>query len=191
MKISGKLSENIPVRYAAIAALPLFILLWTPIVNFTALFAGESVLLETRPVDPTDFLRGDYVILSYEISDIPDDLVPPEISDGRGFSDKRTVYVSLEKDSDGIGRLKGVSASRPGGGLYLKGSLGGYWNSSIAYDGINAYYVPEGTGRDIERRINDSDVLVDLRVLRGHAVIKGLVFTEKDDDGAQDGEEDE
>jgi uncharacterized membrane-anchored protein len=50
--------------------------------------------------------------------------------------------------------------------------------SGIGY-GIGAYYVPEGTGREIEDRIRDADdktrILVDVRVLRGHPVIKGLV----------------
>jgi uncharacterized membrane-anchored protein len=29
----------------------------------------EEVLLQTRPVDPRDIFRGDYVTLSYDISD--------------------------------------------------------------------------------------------------------------------------
>jgi uncharacterized membrane-anchored protein len=174
------------VKYAAIAALPMLALLWVPIVNFTVLYAGESVLLETLPVDPTDFLRGDYVILRYKIEDIPDGLIP-DMDVGR--REKRDVYVTLRKDSDGVGHVEDVPTERPGGKLYLKGKINRY--STIQYDGINAYYVPEGTGRELERRINDSDVLVDLRVLRGHAAINGLVFTEKDADGARNGEEDE
>jgi uncharacterized membrane-anchored protein len=29
---------------------------------------GTEVKLQTRPVDPRDFLRGDYVVLGYDIS---------------------------------------------------------------------------------------------------------------------------
>jgi len=32
---------------------------------------GTEVKLATRPVDPRDFLRGDYVVLSYDISSMP------------------------------------------------------------------------------------------------------------------------
>ena len=32
---------------------------------------GTDVTLQTRPVDPRDLLRGDYVTLSYEISRVP------------------------------------------------------------------------------------------------------------------------
>jgi uncharacterized membrane-anchored protein len=167
------------VKYAAIALLPLLTLLWIPITNFVTLYAGESVLLKVVPVDPTDFLRGDYVILNYEISDIPDGIVPPDMADDwhGGYDERRDVYVTLEKDSDGIGHVKGVSVNRPGG-LYLKGSIDRYF--SVQYERINAYYVPEGTGHEIEDKIRDSDVLVDLRVLRGNAMIRRLVFTEED-----------
>lgn len=189
MKIPDDLFKNIPVKYAAIAVLPLFALLWIPIVNFTVLYAGESVLLETMPIDPTDFLRGDYVILDYKISDVPDDLIPPDIDMEKGyrrnFDNREVIYATLDKDTGGVGHLKGVSATRPDGGLYLKGSFNSRWSyysMNLRYDGIEAYYVPEGTGREIERKINDSTVLVDVRVLRGHAAINGLVFMEKDDE---------
>jgi uncharacterized membrane-anchored protein len=181
MKKLSELFKNMGVKYAAIAVLPLLTLLWVPITNFVTLYAGESVLLEVIPVDPRDFLRGDYVILDYKISDIPSDLVPPDLADDWGeYDEKRDVCVALEKDSDGIGRVKGVSAKRPGG-LYLKGSLNRYF--TVRYERINAYYVPEGTGREIEDKIRESNVLADLRVLRGSAVIKGLVFTEDDGGG--------
>jgi uncharacterized membrane-anchored protein len=162
------------VKYAAIAVLPLLTLLWVPMTNFVTLYAGESVLLEVIPVDPRDFLRGDYVVLDYKISSIPDALVPPALADDwHGYSEKRDVCVALEKNSDGIGRVKGVSADNPGG-LYLKGSLDRRFK--VRYDRINAYYVPEGTGREIEDKIKESNVLADLRVLHGNAVIKRLVF---------------
>ncbi len=33
--------------------------------------SGAEVLLKTAPVDPRHFLRGDYVVLNYDISSIP------------------------------------------------------------------------------------------------------------------------
>ena len=33
--------------------------------------AGRDVTLLTRPLDPRDFLRGDYVVLGYDISSVP------------------------------------------------------------------------------------------------------------------------
>ena len=37
------------------------------------LLTGETILLRVAPVDPRDFFRGDYVILSYEFSRTPRD----------------------------------------------------------------------------------------------------------------------
>jgi uncharacterized membrane-anchored protein len=184
MKRLNELFKNMGVKYAAVALLPLLTLLWIPITNFVTLFAGESVLLEVVPVDPRDFLRGDYVVLNYKISDISNELVPSGIADDlSGYDEERDVYVTLEKDSRGVGHVNGVSADRPGG-LYLKGSLSrGYYGFTVRYERINAYYVPEGTGRAIEDKISDTDVTADLRVFRGSAVIRGLVFTEEDGGG--------
>ena len=59
-----------------------------------ALASGTLVLLETRPVDPRDLLRGDYVILNYKISDVPLALFSP--AQTNGLPPGQTVYVALE-----------------------------------------------------------------------------------------------
>ncbi len=52
------------------------------------------MLLETRPVDPRDLLRGDYLTLNYKISDVPLDLfTPPQTN---GLPPGQTIYVALE-----------------------------------------------------------------------------------------------
>ena len=43
-------------------------ILGTTFVQERVLAGGKVVLLETRPVDPRDLLRGDYVILNYRIT---------------------------------------------------------------------------------------------------------------------------
>ena len=57
--------------------------------------AGQTILLETRPVDPRDLLRGDYVILSYQISDVPVSLFSPPLAGE--LKPGQTVYVALAK----------------------------------------------------------------------------------------------
>ena len=60
---------------------------------------GVDVVLKTAPVDPRDLLRGDYVILTYDISTIPADKVtggfPTEATDAQ-------LSVRLEKQPDGF-----------------------------------------------------------------------------------------
>jgi uncharacterized membrane-anchored protein len=190
--------KSLAVKYTAIAILPLAVLLWQPAANFTVLTLGERVLLRTRPLDPRDFLRGDYVVLDYDIADIPKDLLPKDSlpSDdederaallrlgwkqtgqfgGYGSEYYRDLYVTLELDADGVGSISDTSFTRPLGGLYLKATLVyPFWGSSFTADyGLGVYYVPEGTGREIENAVREGDVLADVRVFKGRAVLKSL-----------------
>ncbi|MDR3281393.1 MAG: GDYXXLXY domain-containing protein [Synergistaceae bacterium] len=179
---SPKFLKSIVCKYAAIALPTLFALFYTQILNVAVLAMGEPVLLATRPVDPRDILMGDYVMLDYEISDIPSGTTLEDATDESGdkitlgdYRDKE-VYVALEKDELGIGSVKSVSANPPADGLYIRGTY--HWGG-VGY-GIGVYYVPEGTGHAIEEKINDSKikVLVDARVLRGRPVIKGIRFAD-------------
>ncbi|MDR1048703.1 MAG: GDYXXLXY domain-containing protein [Synergistaceae bacterium] len=187
-----RLFKSLALKYVAMAILPLGVLLWQPAVNFTVLALGERVLLQTRPLDPRDFLRGDYVTLHYDIADIPEDLLPKEAmlpnedenaavrSGWRRIEGTfyRDIYVTLKPDGEGIGSVSGVSLARPSGGLYLKGSLYWRWGSFNVDYGLGVYYVPEGTGRAIEIAVQTGDVLADVRIFKGRGVLKSLEVPE-------------
>ena len=160
-------------KYAAIAILPLAVLLSQPAVNFAVLTFGARVLLETRPIDPRDFLRGDYVTLDYAIADIPDEIFPQEDAGGKTG---KVLYATLALDDAGIASVSGVSFSRPQSGLYIKGRRNWDWRGKSVDYGLGVYYVPEGTGLEIENALRDSKVkvLADVRVIRGRGVIKKL-----------------
>ena len=74
---------------------------------------GEKVILATAPVDPFDPLRGQYMIINYEISRVPSD-----------FKDGDSVYISLEEDETGIHRSVSASSEKPDG-LFIKGKIEG------------------------------------------------------------------
>src|SRR3989304_6996399 len=57
------------------------------------IFKGNVVLLKTIPVDPRDLMRGDYVVLRYEITALSKELV----RDGAKFQRGDAVYVGLAK----------------------------------------------------------------------------------------------
>ncbi|GHV51035.1 hypothetical protein FACS1894216_04290 [Synergistales bacterium] len=193
-ELKMKLKESLALKFTAIMILPILALLWQPIVNFTVLSLGDSVLLRTRPVDPRDFLRGDYVILDYEVSDITDLLSRQNKRDdsdekyedyetyiysGRNYRELKTVYVTLELDKYGVGTAASASFTPPSEGIYLKGLRTGFSGSSSVDYGIGVYYIPEGTGAELERAIQDSRILADVRILRGKAVIRGLKVEKK------------
>ena len=73
---------------------------------------GREVLLKTVPVDPRDMLMGDYVILNYEISQVP-------IDNSQNFTCdiNKVLYVILKTNSNNIASIKEVSYELPKGEL--------------------------------------------------------------------------
>jgi uncharacterized membrane-anchored protein len=96
---------------------------------------GETYLLRAEPVDPRDLLRGDFVILNYEISRPPQDfgLLP--------FEPEERVYVRLRPE-DGFWAVDTVSRERPEGKPVL---LARWHEGRLIYD-LERYFVPEGMG---------------------------------------------
>ncbi|GHS95838.1 hypothetical protein AGMMS50276_12940 [Synergistales bacterium] len=160
------IKNSVILKFVAIALLPVIAILWPVAVNSFVLVFGEQVMLRTRPVDPRDFLRGDYVRLNYDISNISD------ISDMSNTGERGDiVYVTLKKDGRGVTEMSGVSFTPPQSGLWIEGVLG--YGGAVDY-GISVYYVPEGTGWELEEAIKYSSVLADVRIWRGKAVISEL-----------------
>lgn len=128
---------------------------------------GVDVVLKTVPVDPRDLLRGDYVVLSYDISNIPADKItggfPTEATDAQ-------VSVRLEKQPDGFWTVSEASfgALAPKDGTVVAQSAPFYFyptpdsppsSLNVEY-GIERYYVPEGEGLVLEEARNASALSV-------------------------------
>jgi uncharacterized membrane-anchored protein len=58
--------------------------------------------------------------------------------------------------------------------LYLKGTITWRWSTYDVTYGLGVYYVPEGTGRALEDAVREGGVLADVRVFKGHGVLKNL-----------------
>ncbi len=110
---------------------------------------GAEIALRALPIDPRDVLRGDYVVLRYEISTAERD------REGRPFVDDQTVFVSLVEAGDGDWRVGELHREPPDGGLYLRGRIHSVGPSryGIRY-GIESFFVPEGEGRQYEEARN-------------------------------------
>jgi uncharacterized membrane-anchored protein len=126
-------------------------ILGTTFMQERALTCGKVVLLETRPVDPRDLLRGDYLTLSYKISDVPLSLfTPPQTN---GLPPGQTVYVALEPRGQfhEVVRASTEPIEPAAEHVVLKGRTRTWWagnirtNSHLEY-GLERYYVREGTG---------------------------------------------
>lgn len=142
---------------------------------------GAEIRLPVVPVDPRDFLRGDYVILSYPISQIRSD----RIGGGETFSADQTIYVAMAAEN-GSWRLEGVHARPPKSGLFLKGKVETVRRDEracaspcnvyeIAYN-LEKFFVPEGAGLALEKLRDDQRLEVDIAVAAdGRAGLKRLL----------------
>jgi len=121
---------------------------------------GTVVHLRTAPIDPRDLFRGDYVRLRYEASIVPLALTSPDIAEKiKKLATGDTVYASLAMGEGGLAEVTALSMIKPGSGLFLKGRLAQPWqfginiqNAAAVEYGIEAYYVQEGKGIEIEKQ---------------------------------------
>ncbi|MFS2174939.1 GDYXXLXY domain-containing protein [Rhizobium pisi] len=146
---------------------------------------GAEVLLKTAPVDPRDFLRGDYVVLNYDISSVPVQTISGGIPAEPG---ERTLWVRLKKQQDGFWVVteSSFNALPPQPETVILRSLPFYGGGLAAGDnirveyGIERYYVPEGEGKPIEQARNDGNVAIAVRVSpAGDAQIRSLLVDGK------------
>ncbi|MEG3870274.1 GDYXXLXY domain-containing protein [Microcoleus sp. Z1_B5] len=166
--------------------------LWVPLVLQIGLIAavpatavytfitGKTVVLQTAPVDPYDFLRGYYQVLSYDISDLTNlqklpgwkDLptektpCPPGIvcpKNTHNVKPRTSFYVILEapKTASNTGRPQAwkpvrVSlenpANLPANQIAIKGKYNG-WRMEY---GLETYYMPEDEREKVNQEISEA-----------------------------------
>ncbi|WP_248927309.1 GDYXXLXY domain-containing protein [Paenibacillus hamazuiensis] len=136
---------------------------------------GREIRLHTIPVDPRDMLYGDYVTLTYEMSRLK-----PEMWKEAGKAPKKgdVVYVVLMQDKDGVFHPEAAYGAKPasvsGDMVVMKGRVEYDMGEAIAVRyGLERYYVPEGTGKELEKRAGDMVVRVKIAPW-GQARIVGL-----------------
>lgn len=133
------------------------------------LATGTPVVLKTEPVDPWDPFRGEYVRLSYTISQFEEGELPMQ---GAPYRSGQAIWVTLQPGNP-YWTAVAVSDRRPSGltagQVALRGNVQWYdpgWAEGpqpikarvfIRY-GIEQFYVPEGEGPGLEQRQRDMHV---------------------------------
>jgi len=105
---------------------------------------GLEIVLESRPVDPRDPLRGDYVILSY---------VAEDVSNVNRFTSRTTgtVYVQFE-DRGRYWQPVGVWDTLPDRDewgrdeAFVRATVTSTDPLQVSYEDLGVYFVPQGTG---------------------------------------------
>lgn len=172
--------DRVGVRLFAVVAFQFLLLAAVIGYKGYTVVTGETVLLKTMPVDPRSLFSGDYVDLRYEISTLDLDTLAPD----QYFGPRQTVYVELAPGDDGYWHAVSVSRDRrpvAEGHVQIKGTVEEarfdpqpQRRIGVAY-GIENVFVPEGSGREVERRIGDLGV--EVKVDRfGNAVARQLVL---------------
>lgn len=169
-------------RFILIISVPAIVMVvFISIQLFTSSF-GQEILLKAAPVDPRDLFRGDYVTLTYEISRIN----PEELPHDTNFSSGETIYAILSK-KDKFWTIDSVSHRKPGpdeNQVCMKGRVirgANSFDDRISVEwGIESYFVPEGSGRLIERQRDAENVSVIVSVdSTGSSVLKELLINDE------------
>lgn len=155
--------SNAPLTYLKWGLLALFqlALISVPLVDrLEVQMTGTVVTLELVPVDPRDLLRGDYVIINLAIGRIA-----KTVEGAESLRAGQTVFVELEPDGEGPARPLSVSPNHPQSGkLAIAGSVRSSTAETVWIDyGIDAFFLPEGEGRAIER-LDTSRVLLEVAI---------------------------
>jgi uncharacterized membrane-anchored protein len=153
------MSRRARILLALLVAGQVFVLLGLISDREFTLRTGTQVVLKTVPIDPRSLLQGDYVVLDYEIGQLPP---------GIDYPIGATVYVALgESDEVWDARNYYTRNLSDGEFVYIRGTVD---RADHLDFGIGTFFIPEGTGHIIEQ---SSDVTVVVSVDRnGRAVIK-------------------
>ena len=156
---------------------------WLVVDRATLIANGKEIRLEVLPVDPADLFRGDYVTLNYAISRI----ASTSVDGDNDFNYQDLIYVSLADDGAGGWKATAISHAPPPSGVFLKGTVHEIGKSgpctgvsectlyTVGYN-LEQWFVPEGTGHDIDQARNGHQVSVDVAVAGdGRAALKRLL----------------
>ncbi len=142
---------------------------------------GQEVRLAVEPVDPRDLLRGDYIVLSYDISQVDN----TQLAGDDAFATGDAIYVSLA-EADKTWKATAIAHAPPESGTWIKGAVSQVRSTGSLCDGtckiylvdydIEQFFVPEGTGRDLQKLTRDQRLAVDVVIgADGRAALKRLL----------------
>ncbi|SHF56619.1 Uncharacterized membrane-anchored protein [Desulforamulus putei DSM 12395] len=164
-------------KYIIASLIPVVILLSMCAKPVATLLLGQEILLKTTPYDPRDLLRGDHVILNYQISDIPVSMLPSEFRKIENSSFRtKDIYVVLKKKGNYYD-LDSVRLKKPETGPYLKGKIKYFNNSEMGQEvahidySLDKFFVPENTGMDLEGKSRQGDLTARVKVFNGYAYL--------------------
>ena len=170
--------KRLTVGLVCAASLQLCVLLGMYINAQLPLWFGTEVSLATQPVDPRSLFRGNYALLSYNISQ---QAVPQSWQDDQPIAKGMVVYIALEPATEaGLFVGSGMYKQEPTSGLFIRGRTGENWHHQgapmidVTY-GIEAYFAPKDKAMVLEEQLNHPHRAVIMLNTDGRARLKGIV----------------
>lgn len=160
---------------------PLLILVAMTVPPISTILFGEEILLETRPYDPRDLFRGDYVVLNYEIDEVDIEKFPEELREEDAYEKyrNREIYAVLEKKGE-FHDIEYMTYAKPKNMVYLTGKLNYFHPFQNPDDqverihvdyNLDRYFVPENAGKDLEEMSRQGELAARIRVRNGYAIL--------------------
>lgn len=171
-------------KYITLFAILAVLLLALAIKPVLTVAFGEDIYLQTRIYDPRDIFRGDYIHLSYEISEININKVDEALKkmiEGNEYEENQEIYIVLNLEEKYHQVVK-VTLTPPKEGIYLKAKGAYIWRKDDAVLMVNypwdKYYIPENTGKALEEKMRHNESYARIKVLKGYGVLMEVVVTE-------------
>ncbi len=176
------MKDNKLLKFLICAGIPLLILVGMTVTPLMTLMYGQEILIKTRPVDPRDVFRGDYVVLSYDINELPIGRVPAVFKTEDQWEKLRQVplYVLLKKEG-AFYVADSAAFERPAEGIYLRAFFQyPVWSQNptgmgstdmsgiqVTYN-LDQYFVPENTGTTLEELARKGELTATVKVWNGY-----------------------
>ena len=176
------------IKFWLAVASQVLVILIIVVFKVSILSEGNDVLLRIVPVDPRDWLRGDYVTFSYDISSLSS-----YYANRQNLASGDTIYVVLRQGNK-YATVSRVQKEKPSEKeIFIKGKIasGGVSPSNddlmdeefnnrqlrVIY-GIEQYFIPEGSGQNFNfpDKTAAAQVFLDSN---GNAVLKRIYIDDK------------
>ncbi|WP_044641309.1 GDYXXLXY domain-containing protein [Risungbinella massiliensis] len=174
--------KRLPTKnFWAMLLVPVLVLLAMGAKPLYTVSVGEEIQLQTVPVDPRDPWYGVYVSLKFEVEEVPESKIEPDVRQMMERQGIVPVYVLLQHNGKSH-EISQVTGTRPSKGIYLEGNIvSSLPNQSldgsiyqIHYPALEQYYVEEGKGRELEQMSQTGQLVATLKVYKGYAILTNL-----------------
>lgn len=127
---------------------------------YAPLYFGKEIRVSVNLYDPRDLLRGNYVKLEYDFSNVNDSLLQgKKIENGK-------IYAILKQNEEGLYELERHTYEKPSEGIFLEGR--GDYNT--IHFGIEAFFLPVEKAKKMEKDIWEKGAIAFLSVMNNGKV---------------------